>query len=92
MTTNSVEETLTQRGGVYGDYVVQSALSVHIKNIFRTSPSWHLLSEYQQEALDMIAVKIARLLVGNPNYIDSWHDIAGYSSLVVKELEKRGKK
>ncbi|WP_257617167.1 hypothetical protein [Campylobacter pinnipediorum] len=35
----------------------------------------------------MIAHKIARILAGNPNYKDHWDDIAGYATLVSKELE-----
>ena len=40
----------------------------------------------EQEALDMIFHKIARILNGDPNYADSWHDIAGYATLIDKEL------
>ena len=43
----------------------------------------------QQEALDMIAHKIGRIINGNPHYKDSWVDIAGYAQLVVDELEAR---
>jgi hypothetical protein len=34
----------------------------------------------------MIVHKIGRILNGDPNYDDSWADIAGYAQLVVKEL------
>ena len=44
-------------------------------------------STSQQEALDMIAHKIGRIINGNPHYKDSWVDIAGYAQLVVDELE-----
>ena len=30
----------------------------------------------------MILHKLARILNGDPNYVDSWHDIAGYAILV----------
>jgi hypothetical protein len=36
----------------------------------------------QREALDMILHKIARIVNGNPNETDHWHDIAGYATLV----------
>ena len=35
----------------------------------------------------MIAHKIGRILNGDPNYADSWVDIAGYAQLVANELE-----
>jgi len=34
----------------------------------------------------MVVHKISRILNGNPNNIDSWHDIVGYASLVEKRL------
>ena len=34
----------------------------------------------------MIQHKIARVLNGDPNYPDNWHDIAGYARLVEREL------
>ena len=34
----------------------------------------------------MILHKIGRILNGDPNYADSWHDIAGYAKLVEDEL------
>lgn len=41
----------------------------------------------QREALEMIAHKIARILNGDPNYADSWHDVAGYATLVADRLQ-----
>jgi hypothetical protein len=46
-----------------------------------------LLNPSQREALDMIQHKIGRILAGNPNHHDHWHDIAGYATLVANELE-----
>lgn len=40
------------------------------------------LTPEQCEALDMIQHKIGRILSGNPNEPDHWHDIAGYATLV----------
>jgi hypothetical protein len=37
----------------------------------------------------MISNKIARIVEGDPAYIDSWHDISGYSQLVVNWLESK---
>ena len=48
---------------------------------------WDALTARQAEALEMIAHKIARILNGNPNYADHWADIAGYATLVQRELE-----
>jgi hypothetical protein len=45
------------------------------------------LNPVQMEALEMIAHKIARILNGNPDHHDHWHDIAGYATLVAERLE-----
>jgi hypothetical protein len=36
----------------------------------------------------MIAHKIGRILNGDPNYADSWIDIAGYAQLVADRLTR----
>lgn len=35
----------------------------------------------------MIAHKLGRIINGDPNYSDSWHDIAGYAKLVADRLD-----
>jgi hypothetical protein len=46
----------------------------------------------QWEALDMICSKISRIVNGDPDYDDSWVDIAGYAQLIVNSLkEDQGK-
>jgi hypothetical protein len=39
--------------------------------------------------MEQIAMKLARIMSGNSFDIDHWHDIAGYASLVVREIERR---
>jgi hypothetical protein len=47
------------------------------------------LEPWQQEALEAISMKMARILSGNSFDPDHWHDVAGYASLVVREIERR---
>jgi len=57
----------------------------------RACPKWKMeLLPDHKEALEMIQHKIARILNGDPNYADSWQDIAGYAQLIVKRIEGRG--
>ena len=51
------------------------------------SPNWEKLDDDQREALEMTAHKIGRILNGDPNYADSWHDIIGYTRLVEARLD-----
>lgn len=83
----SVNKTLVERGDRYGRFEDVAATSSSIKHIIRSSDGWERLRPYQKEALDMIANKVARIVNGDPDYIDSWHDIAGYASLAEQELK-----
>lgn len=81
-----VEATLLERGKNYGPYKFQATISQSLKDVMRKTPGFARMSPYQQESLDMIANKLGRILNGDPNYVDSWLDIAGYAQLVVDQL------
>lgn len=82
----SIERTLAERGAIYGDFYDHSMIAVALKDVMRATPGWRKLACNQMHALDTIADKIARILNGNPDYIDNWHDIAGYATLVELRL------
>lgn len=46
------------------------------------------LPAQQRYALDMIAVKLARIVAGDHYHEDHWRDIAGYASLVGDRIER----
>ena len=69
-----------------GPFVDQAVASQVIKDLCRECGIWGDLTDVQKEALDMIAHKIARILAGNQDNKDHWDDIAGYASLVLREL------
>lgn len=87
-TNCSIDSTLEQRGNRYGTFKGHSELSQRLSGAIR----YHCimndknLSDVHTEALSMICHKIARIVNGDPNYDDSWRDIAGYATLVVKHL------
>lgn len=83
---NSVSETLKERGKRYGNFVSHAHISQKIKAAMVASPRYYAMAYDQQEALEMIAHKIGRILNGDPNYHDNWHDIAGYATLVADRL------
>lgn len=84
----SIEATLVDRNRTHGDFHEQAELSGVIKELLRTQTNWRNLSYGQKEALEMIAVKISRILHGNPHHRDSWHDIAGYATLAERECQE----
>lgn len=83
---SGIASTLSERGQRYGSFRGHAAITWSIKNAMRSAGNWPKLNSSQREALDMIAHKIGRILNGDPNYADSWHDIAGYAKLVDDEL------
>lgn len=79
-------KTLKERGNRYGSFEGQSALCQSLKAVMQASAGWKRLSPSQKESLEMIQHKVARILNGDPNYADSWHDIAGYATLIDEQL------
>ena len=78
---SDVDATLADRGKRYGAFDTHAEVTQYLKGVMHRSPKWLDLSHDKKEALDMIAHKIGRILNGDPNYADSWHDIAGYAKL-----------
>lgn len=88
MSTSNVDATLTERGTRYGEFIDHSRYAQDLKRAMQRVPAnWHKLSDDKKEALEMVVHKIGRILNGDPEYIDSWHDIIGYVRLVEKNLE-----
>lgn len=83
---SNVSDTLSERGKRYGNFSGHADITQRLKFVMRDTPGWRRLSDSQCESLEMIAHKIGRVLNGDPNYADSWHDIAGYAKLVEDEL------
>lgn len=80
---SDVAETLVQRGHKYGaSFAVQCRVAQGIKSAMEDSVNWAELSADKKEALQMIATKMSRILNGDPEYKDSWHDISGYAQLI----------
>lgn len=79
---SNIADTLQERGKRYGSFVGHSKVTQNIKKAMCLSPNWGTLNVDSVEALEMIAHKIGRILNGDPEYADSWHDIAGYAKLV----------
>lgn len=85
-TSSDVDSTITERGNRYGEFKDGADIIQELKEVMRATPNWSSLSSSQREALEMIQHKIGRVLNGDPNYDDNWRDIAGYSTLILKEV------
>ncbi|EHU1403009.1 TPA: hypothetical protein MIV70_27730 [Klebsiella pneumoniae] len=87
----SIQNTLQQRGKRYGEFKDVAQLSNDLMRLLQAAPNYHQsLSDSQHFALVMMTNKMARIVNGDPNYLDNWHDIAGYATLVEQELIMTG--
>lgn len=84
-----IDAVLAERGSRYGTFVGHSEVTQALKYVIAKAldKRQKLLDDDQQEALDMICHKIGRIINGDPNYDDSWVDIAGYAKLVADRLQ-----
>jgi hypothetical protein len=83
---DNIKEILEDRGHIYGDYQDVSRISQHLKTTMRSVENWESLDNQKKESFDMIANKIARILCGDPKYIDNYRDIIGYIQLIIDSL------
>ena len=82
--SGGVDATLAERQSTYGCFEdvafvtenIMSVLSQVRVNGLRDLPSTHRMALY------MIASKLARIVNGDFNHFDSWHDIGGYAKLI----------
>ena len=85
----NVDAILNERARNYGSFATQAKIAQRLKHVAHTTAN-ELGKTYdadQAEALDMIFSKIARIVNGNSDHIDSLIDSAGYAKLVADRLE-----
>ena len=86
----SIENTLAERGNRYGTFENHARISQALKRAMHDSPNWSKLTDVQKEGLEMIQHKVARILNGDPSYLDNIIDVVGYATLVKDAMEANG--
>jgi hypothetical protein len=92
----SISSTLQERGDRYGDFedharIADSLIRVMENHVnTRGVKAWDSLPPYMRQSLRVDADKIARILNGDPFYVDNWHDKQGYAALVEKIITRNG--
>ena len=84
---SNINNTLAERGSRYGTFPSHALISQSLKEVMQATPNWAKLAADQKESLEMVMHKVGRILNGDPNYDDSWVDIAGYTTLVANRLQ-----
>lgn len=86
---NDINAVLKERGSRYGNFFDHAAVTQKLKaTIFQWRPRIDFQVD-QVEALEMICHKLGRIVNGDPDYADSWVDIAGYAQLVADKLMEK---
>ena len=83
-----INKTLDERGARYGTYMNVAKTSQLLKGILAQAMNDNPndVSYDMRESIDLICNKLSRIVNGDPNYDDSWHDIAGYATLISERL------
>jgi hypothetical protein len=70
---------LEARGKTHGSFATNAKISQAIKALIAEHAKD--IPDVQREALDMIALKLSRIVSGKANVRDHWIDLAGYATL-----------
>jgi len=71
---------LRERSRTHGNFAENAKWSQRLKDIY-SEAGYDKMNVVHREALDMIAVKLSRILSGQAKHKDHWDDIAGYGAL-----------
>jgi Ribonuclease G/E len=84
----SVEETLEQRGSIYGDYKEGTKTRGWIMETLREHKRGCSGSGFTPEEEVMVTDLVNKLVrfAGSPTHVDSIHDLAGYATLIERTL------
>ena len=85
----TVDNVVDERAITYGKFEELAEVSQRFKDAlhyFLITRNKYLAPD-QQEAMELIFLKFARIVNGDPDHIDNWKDIAGYATLVADRIE-----
>ena len=88
LSPRNIEHTLQDRKETHGEFQDVAYTSQSLKNVVKNSGvKYEELSDSKKEAIDNILQKISRIVNGDSNHLDNYHDISGYARLIEKEIE-----
>jgi hypothetical protein len=83
---------LQTREHTHGRFGDNAKVSQHLKRYFRETQAGRsdaIKNDAQWEALDMICLKLSRILAGQSGHQDHWDDVAGYAKLGAEACDDR---
>jgi hypothetical protein len=88
---DTISELIVERKGTHGDFSFNAKISQELKEVMTCHGS-RALDPIYAEVLDMIALKISRILSGKPDFDDHWADIVGYARLAETHAKEKTRK
>lgn len=79
---------LNQREKTHGFFDAVATVSQALKDALKMGP-YDELPDVHREALEMICVKMARIVCGDHNEIDHAQDIVGYGQLILNDIQNK---
>lgn len=82
---SQTDALLNERETTHGSFADNARISQSLKASFRACPAWDDMPAVHRESLDMIAMKLSRILSGKSE-TQHWEDLCGYGQLVLKDI------
>ena len=84
-----IDAILAEREKTHGSFSVHAECTQTLEDTFYSFKEKDHFTAVQQEALHMIFHKLGRIAAGSPHFQDHWDDIAGYATLVSRDISRR---
>ena len=85
---SDVAATLAERGARYGSFYDHATIAQGLQEVLLETPNWYKLQPDVRQMMIVCTDKFARILNGDPDYLDNYHDIQGYARLVEARIMK----
>ena len=85
--TEDRDPLFQKREKTHGSFAVNAAISQRIKDVYHRYGKYPIENPIYCEALDMIALKLSRILSGQANFKDHWRDLSGYALLAMEACD-----
>lgn len=84
-----IDAILAEREKTHGSFHAHASCTQILEDTFYSYKEKCYFTAVQQEALHMIFHKLGRIAAGSPHFQDHWDDIAGYATLVSRDISRR---
>jgi hypothetical protein len=88
VTDSPTQQLITERAKSHGDFNATAQCAQMLKHVIAGQLGAKVLTFYQQESLDMICLKVGRIVAGDDDLREHWVDISGYAMLVAERCSK----